>query len=311
MENGSRAEAVLRLASCPNTHIDDIITTFERLTGLTACILLKGSAEHEAPYKESSFLRRVGHRNLFCNLVKCAPTKKGCDGYDHLIRMRRAELYGRPFLDECPSGVIELILPVYVHEKFVGAIYCGQVAKYKNKQRGFKEICEKISRRGCSEAKMRKAYDSFIYYPPRDLIKMGILLHSALLYVSQGLDDVLVERTVRLEQNSIIREAVTILHSSEILPKERQLAGMFRITPEYFSNLFKQVMRKKYIDYVTEIRISRAQDLLKFTNLPITDIAAQVGFQGHSYFTSRFPSITGLTPQQFRMSASYFVKMEN
>ena len=75
--------------------------------------------------------------------------------------------------------------------------------------------------------------------------------------------------------------------------------------------VFKQVMKKKYIDYVTDIRISRAQDLLKFTNLPITDIAAQVGFQGHSDFTNRFRRITRLTPQQFRRSASYFVKMEN
>jgi AraC-like DNA-binding protein len=311
VENGSQAEAVLRLASCPNTHFDDIISTFERLTGLTASILLKGSAEHDAPYKESSFLRRVGHRNQFCNLVKCAPTKKGCDGYDHLVRMKRAELHGGPFLDECPSGVIELILPLYVHEKFIGAIYCGQVAKYKNKQRGFKEIYEKIRRRGCPESKMREAYEGFVYYVPRDLIKIGTLLHCALLYVSRSLDDMMVERSVRLEQNSIIREAVTILHTSENLPNERQLADIFKITPEYFSNLFKRVMKKKYIDYVTEIRISRAQDLLKFTNLPITDIAAQVGFQGHSYFTNRFRRITGLTPQQFRLSASYFVEMEN
>jgi AraC-like DNA-binding protein len=307
----SQAESVLRLASCPNTLFHDIISSFERLTGLTACILLKGSAEHDTPYKESSFLKRIGHRNSFCNLIKCAPRKKGCDGYDHIVRMKRAELQGRPFLDECPSGVIELILPLYVHERFIGAIYCGQVAKYKNKQRGFKEIYEKTRRRGCSESKIHEAYGNFVYYAPRDLIKMGSLLQCALLHVAQSLDDIIVERSVRLEQNSIIREAIMILHSSENLPNERQLAGMFRITPEYFSNLFKRVMKKKYIDYITEIRISRAQDLLKFTNLPITDIAAQVGFQGHSYFTSRFRSITGLTPQQFRLSASYFVKVEN
>jgi hypothetical protein len=86
------------------------------------------------------------------------------------------------------------------------------VAKYKNKQRVFKEIYEKIRQRGCSESKMPEAYESFIYYLPRDLIKMGTLLHSALLYVSQSPDDILMERSVRLEQNSIIREAVAILH---------------------------------------------------------------------------------------------------
>ena len=303
--------AILRLASCPNNYLNGIISAFEQLTGLTVSVLLKGSVEHDAPYKTSSFLRRIGHRNPFCNLVKCGPNKKGFDGYDHLVRMKRAEMHGGPFLDECPSGVIELIIPLYVHDKFVGAMYCGQVAKYKNKQRGFKEIYGKIGKRGCPENKVWEAYSHFVYYTPRELIRMGTLLHCALLYVFQGLDDIMIERSVRLEQNAIIGEAIMIIHNSDDLPTEKQLAGTFNITPEYFSNLFKRVMKKKYIDYITEIRISRAQDLLKFTNLPITDIAAHVGFQGHSYFTHRFHRITGLTPQQFRLSASYFVKIDS
>jgi AraC-like DNA-binding protein len=308
MEKNLRTEDMHMIASCPSTPFNDILSTFERLTGLTSSILLKGLSEQEAPYKEGFFLKRIGHRNSFCNLIKCSPNKKGCSGYDQQVRMEKAEQQGGPFLDECPSGVIELILPLYVHNKIVGAVYCGQIAKYKDKKRGFKEISNTISYRGCPETKMRKAYEEFVYFPPRELIMAGNLLHCALQYVSRSLDDIIIARTIRLEQNSIIQQAITILHDSENLPNEKQLAETFNISPEYLSTLFKRVMNKKYIDYVTEIRISRAQDLLKFTNLPITVIAGQVGFQTHSYFSNRFRSITELTPKQFRLSASNFPK---
>ena len=53
-------------------------------------------------------------------------------------------------------------------------------------------------------------------------------------------------------------------------------------------------MKKSYVDYVTEIRMSKAQELLKNTDLPITDIAFEVGYQTHSYFTNLYHKVTAL-----------------
>jgi AraC-like DNA-binding protein len=67
-------------------------------------------------------------------------------------------------------------------------------------------------------------------------------------------------------------------------------------------------MNKSYGDYLTEMRISKAQELLRYTDLSIMDIALEVGYQTHSYFTNKFRMITGVTPTKFRASHGNLVR---
>jgi AraC family transcriptional regulator len=55
---------------------------------------------------------------------------------------------------------------------------------------------------------------------------------------------------------------------------------------------------------VTLRRMDRARQLLAETEMPLVQIAAQVGFQTHSHFTRVFRKLTGVTPQVFRLNVS-------
>ncbi|WP_312029462.1 AraC family transcriptional regulator [Paenibacillus sedimenti] len=65
------------------------------------------------------------------------------------------------------------------------------------------------------------------------------------------------------------------------------------------SKAFKQVTGKNFIDYLTELRIEKAKELLRDTDLKINDIAEKAGYQP-SYFNRIFKKQEGVTPSQYR-----------
>jgi AraC-like DNA-binding protein len=53
---------------------------------------------------------------------------------------------------------------------------------------------------------------------------------------------------------------------------------------------------------VLESRISQAHQLLKYTTLPLSAIAARLGFASQSHFTAVFRKHTGLTPRAYQQT---------
>ncbi|RCX11154.1 AraC family transcriptional regulator [Anaerobacterium chartisolvens] len=73
------------------------------------------------------------------------------------------------------------------------------------------------------------------------------------------------------------------------------------LTPQYLCKLFKEMTGTNIVDYINNYRIETAATLLKATNLSITDIALNCGFENISYFNRVFKRETGYTPTEFRL----------
>ncbi|QAY68267.1 AraC family transcriptional regulator [Paenibacillus protaetiae] len=69
--------------------------------------------------------------------------------------------------------------------------------------------------------------------------------------------------------------------------------------PFFLSKSFKQVTGKNFIDYLTELRMDKAKELLRESELKINAVAEQVGYQ-HSYFNRIFKKLEGMTPTRYR-----------
>ena len=85
----------------------------------------------------------------------------------------------------------------------------------------------------------------------------------------------------------------------EELSLER-VAETLNVTPTHFSHMFRKYTGGKFIDYMTELRLRRAEELLSNTTLPVTEIAIRVGWAKTSYFNQRFKQHYGVTPGQYR-----------
>ncbi|WP_078546766.1 helix-turn-helix domain-containing protein [Litchfieldia alkalitelluris] len=78
-----------------------------------------------------------------------------------------------------------------------------------------------------------------------------------------------------------------------------QCADEAGTNPYTLSKAFKQIVGINFIDYLTELRIDKAKELLLQTDLKINDVAEQVGYR-HSYFNRIFKKQMGVPPSQYR-----------
>ena len=78
------------------------------------------------------------------------------------------------------------------------------------------------------------------------------------------------------------------------------IAARFYVNPFYFSQLFKKKTGTTYQKYLTELRMKRAEVLLRETDLKVYEICEQVGYTDTNYFSKLFERSTGKKPSAFR-----------
>ncbi|WP_296969579.1 response regulator [Tepidanaerobacter sp. EBM-38] len=68
----------------------------------------------------------------------------------------------------------------------------------------------------------------------------------------------------------------------------------------YFSFLFKKESGKNFTEYLSEVRLNKAKELLKETNMNIANICEVVGYADLKHFRKSFTKYTGLRPNEYR-----------
>jgi two-component system response regulator YesN len=82
-----------------------------------------------------------------------------------------------------------------------------------------------------------------------------------------------------------------------------EVAAQAHLSPSHFSTVFSQETGQTFKDYLTEIRIRTAKELLRTTTLKSFEIADQIGYSDPHYFSYVFRKHTGLSPKEFRLQA--------
>lgn len=78
------------------------------------------------------------------------------------------------------------------------------------------------------------------------------------------------------------------------------LAAAASLSKYHFLRLFKATYGMTPMEYVSLRRIERAQDLLRATNLTVTEVCFAVGFSSLGSFSSRFRAIVGESAREFQ-----------
>lgn len=80
----------------------------------------------------------------------------------------------------------------------------------------------------------------------------------------------------------------------------QQMAFDFRLTPSALSRYFKENFGRNINDYMNNLKMERAKQLLLETSLPIYEVGLELGYQGPNSFIRRFKATYGITPGEFR-----------
>ncbi|WP_127580063.1 helix-turn-helix domain-containing protein [Paenibacillus koleovorans] len=78
------------------------------------------------------------------------------------------------------------------------------------------------------------------------------------------------------------------------------LADRLRISSGYLSTYFKEKTGNNFIDYLHQVRLNRAMELLDGTDLRIQEIAERVGYANVNSFIRMFKKLHGVTPGDYR-----------
>lgn len=111
--------------------------------------------------------------------------------------------------------------------------------------------------------------------------------------------------TVKDVTGETIRDAAKYIQENFNQEIELQeMAQKAYMSEGYFSKKFKQFIGVGFVEYLNNVRISNAVQLLTSTNIPITTVAHQCGYNDSNYFTSVFKKIKGTTPAKYRKQYS-------
>lgn len=100
-----------------------------------------------------------------------------------------------------------------------------------------------------------------------------------------------------------IRAAINFIHENykQGLSLDK-VALEVDLSPNYFSNLFREETGSNYLDYVTEFRLNLSRQMLEEKDWTIEKIANEIGYQDVKYFSQLFKRQYKITPGKYRKS---------
>ena len=103
---------------------------------------------------------------------------------------------------------------------------------------------------------------------------------------------------------SVIRDAKEYIRAnfSQSDLSLNRIAVHIGVSPSYFSSIFKQETGQSFVEYLTQVRMERACELLKCTSYRTSEIWEQVGYNDSHYFSAAFKKAMGQSPKEYKAS---------
>lgn len=296
----------------------------EEVTGLRICIYDLGYFTLENERLQLPYLRRV-HCSAYCEQVKSDPTAFRRCIQTESWRIERAARQAKPFVHCCHAGVTDLVVPIRVGTRLVGAIFLGQCAPARAAEA--RQVLRKLAA-AYPQLEAEQLGAALRGLPALDanrLREMADLVHLVADYVRQALGSVVTETMagtqivhdargrIRLERvpNYFLDQLATgdgamqraLKHLREnywrdlALPEVAAKAGL---SESHFSRMFRRTFGMTFRRCLVESRLSAAGWLTKKTDLKIKEIADLIGYGDVSSLPRALRIHAGVTPRSLK-----------
>ncbi|SEF78442.1 two-component system, response regulator YesN [Eubacterium ruminantium] len=104
------------------------------------------------------------------------------------------------------------------------------------------------------------------------------------------------ENTVDIIKNA--QEYIAKNYSKDLILDD--VSKELQISPYYFSKLFKKRTGSTFIEYLTNMRMEKAKELLRNTAKSMKEICLEVGYADANYFSRTFKKNVGVTPSEYK-----------
>jgi AraC-like DNA-binding protein len=220
---------------------------------------------------------------------------------------------------ERSGNINQIHYPFAIEKEIIQAIRMGHTAEVENLIRPF---LQELTEKGINEINIHQGIVQLYSSIQHEILHSGIHPHE--LFEGKNMyeelsqirdteriikwftDDVIgpyiqkLEGRMNIELKRVIEKVVTKIQESyaDDISLE-SCADEVGTNPYSLSKAFKQMVGINFIDYLTQLRIEKAKELLINSDMKINDIAEGVGYR-HSYFNRIFKKQIGIPPSQYR-----------
>ncbi len=105
--------------------------------------------------------------------------------------------------------------------------------------------------------------------------------------------------------DSVVSRALELLHEKPEHPWTLDsLADQVALSRAAFAKRFKSMVGETMFQYLTSLRMQKARDLLRTTQLPVYEISERSGYESELAFIRTFKKHAAMTPKQFRKQSA-------
>lgn len=119
----------------------------------------------------------------------------------------------------------------------------------------------------------------------------------------------LFKEIMKLRDNRSMTKYSAVLKEARIFIQENYqredmslntVAARVNISPSYFSTIFSAETGQTFVEYLTQVRLEKAKELLMCSNLRTAEIGYEVGYKDSHYFSYIFKKIVGCSPKEYK-----------
>ena len=190
----------------------------------------------------------------------------------------------------CHAGLTDIAVPILYHEEVIGYVIFGQIRTNDD----FSKNRDYLISLGLNPQKMEEYYDDLTRY---DEEKIKSVARVAEILVQH----ILLENMLRPNFDENIQKAA--LHIQENLEKNLSVQMLSKNTNLSKSALYRGFHRHFHCtvkEYIHQMRIEKAKELLRSTDLSIEEIGQRVGYESGSYFSKIFKKEQGVSPLRYK-----------
>ncbi|MBN2736373.1 MAG: PocR ligand-binding domain-containing protein [Spirochaetales bacterium] len=238
-----------------------------------------------------------------CNLIKNTEQEDYCTKLENEA-IKKARESGDYQLIRCHPGIGQILIPLFYEGNYMGILISGKIlikidGLETNEYTKHLEVPEEM------KEQINKVIHHSVLYTEEKIKAAAELL----LVVFTQICEKEIKNAELKEMNKrkihgkreIIAKAKKFIQENFI--KDIKLADAARevaLSNYYFSHLFKRETSTSFIEYLTQVRIEKAKELLSTTEMEVINIAFYVGYNDANYFSHVFRKATGFSPKDFR-----------
>lgn len=239
------------------------------------------------------------HCNPLC--LRILASKEGAKLCAELEKqsVETAKKTGKPVVTRCHAGFYDATIPIFSGDNYIGSLCIGQYLGKKVSRSELEKIRQQLDFLDISIEELENCYRQTRKFSKEEMEGMTELVQMIAEYICDSYGRIQFMESVNRTDPIHAAELYMQKHYAKKLTVS-SIARSIGLSKSYFQHKFTEQNGVSPIQYLNDYRVERAAELLKNTDLTMSEIAVICGFGSVAMFIRHFTRVKSVTPTTFR-----------